>query len=84
MFQVPTVLVLLVPYEKDSLTSKPSNGSRGLRMIAVPADGLSLIILGMFPGMGSKNPPPRNFIFPLEIGSVLIWDKFYFLGAFVD
>ena len=50
MFQVPTVLVLLVPYEEDSLTSKPSNGSRGLRMIGVPADGLSLVILGMFPG----------------------------------
>ena len=65
MFQVPTVLVLLVPYEKDSLTSKPSNGSRGLRMIAVPADELSVAFLGMFPGVGSKNfPPPRKFHFP--------------------
>ena len=69
MFQVPTVLVLLVPYEQDSLTSKPSNGSRGLRMIAVPADGLSLIILGMFPGMGSKNPPPEISFSPWKLAA---------------
>ena len=70
MFQVPTVLVLLVPYEKDSLTSKPSNGSRGLRMIAVPADGLSLIILGFFWGWGVRIPPfPEISFFPWKLAA---------------